>query len=337
MKRTAAGVDSLLEWLTSQSGLSGLLLIGTMAILAPGQAVACEIEAADRQLKLAEVDIDGGNPERAAAAAGSALKLDPACTEALFVRGLALHRAGRTGEAKGLLVAYKDLRGSLSLDPRFGLTMGLVEATESPFDTASALRLAALALVGLELQIAEEQLDAIETAGPKGELHLRMLELQAQLLWAQNDRDAAERTWRQLFAEHPGAAVDSKLPPEQLAVMARAQEAVAAGSASKRVRRGGAGPAVPWVVLGGTGAGLAGAGVVIAGAEHSRGAGLLDSMTTPVGYLDNVDAYDGARRGEQFGAVLSGVGMAALIGGVLAVAVQQGEAKRLQKRQEARR
>ena len=310
-------------------------LVVALSLLVPGFAHACDVEAADRQLKLAEADIAGGNPERGAAAASSALKLDPACTEALFVRGLALHRSGRESEASALLLTYRDLRGTLALDPRFELTFGLVEAAMQPFDAARGLRLADMALTQLDLDVAADQLAAVEAAEPRGEVHARMLGLQAQLLWGRGDRDAAERTWRRLFADHPGAAVDSELPPEQIAAMARAQEAVSAGTTTRTALR--ADPTAPWVVLGSTGAGLAVAGVVVAGVEHSRGAGLLDSMTGTGGYIDNVDAYDGARRGEQFGVVLSGVGTAALVGGVVAALVQRAESKRLQNRQEAKR
>ena len=227
--------------------LEALVPAVTLALLVPGSATACDVEAADRQLRLAEADIQGGNPERAAAAASSALKLDPACTQALFVRGLALHRSGKDDEANALLMTYRDLRGSLALDARFELTLALVEAAGEPFDLTRALHLTDLALTQLDLQVANEQLAAVQRSGPSGESHRRMLALQARLEWTQGDRPAAERTWRQLFAEHPGVAVDSELPPEQLAVMARAQEAVAAGSRTKRppmVAR--ASPAMPW-------------------------------------------------------------------------------------------
>ena len=85
-------------------------------------------EPAARQLRLAEEDLAAGNFERAAAAASSALRLDPALTAALVVRGLALEGVGRLDEARSILKTYADLRGTLALDERVAPALSRLEA-----------------------------------------------------------------------------------------------------------------------------------------------------------------------------------------------------------------
>ena len=82
---------------------------------------------AQRQLELAEQDLDDDNYERAATAAASALRLDPGRLDALVVRALALRGLGRLEDAAGLLRAYRDLRGSLPHDERVGPAMAELE------------------------------------------------------------------------------------------------------------------------------------------------------------------------------------------------------------------
>lgn len=303
-------------------------------LLGLGHAVACEIEPADRQLRLAEADLDAGSPERAADAAASALRLDPACTQAMFVRGLALHRFGRADEARALLVAYRDLRGTLELDPRFDLTLGLIElgAADAQGDHAERLRLADLALTGLELEIAEELLGTDSRKEWPAEASQRRLELLAQLHWARADMDAAERTWRQLFAEHPDAAVDSELPPDQLTVMARAQEAVrAAGGAA---RPSGSSP-TPLLIIAGLGGAATAGGSILAGTQHQRGLKLQPLLSEPNGFAMNVDTYEAAQQGERAGVAMTGVGAAVLVGGLVGALVHEAERRRLAKRRVA--
>lgn len=310
--------------------ISALTVVSAVVLMA--RTGRCCDEPAQRQLDLAEQDLEADRSERASAAAASALRLDPGCTQAMFVRGLALHRAGRSDEARALLVTYRDLRGTLALDPRFQLTLALIEASGAPFDAGRALELAAVALVALELDTVEQQLDAAEQAEVVGPAAQRLLELRAQFLWARGDQDAAERTWRRLFSEHPEAAVDAELPPEQLMVMARAQQAVrGATNAPKEL---GVGPG-PWLGLALGGGGVSLVGGVIAGVEHRRGVGLLAGMDTPVGYVLEVDEYDSARRGEQAGLLIGGIGTAALVGGLLGALAHRAERKRLEKKRGA--
>ena len=75
-------------------------------------------EEAERQILLAEEDLEAGNFERAAASAASALRLDPTRYDALVVRALALKGLGHLEDSAGLLRAYRDLRGTLPLDER---------------------------------------------------------------------------------------------------------------------------------------------------------------------------------------------------------------------------
>lgn len=148
-----------------------VLLFLLLALLVPTSSLACEVEAAARQLRLAEAEVDAGELERAAASAASALRLDPACTQALFVRGLALHRAGHADEAEALLLTYRDLRGSLPLDDRFELAIGLIETAGEPLDVARALRLADMAGGGFDYDCdGEETMELVDgfVCGPCG-------------------------------------------------------------------------------------------------------------------------------------------------------------------------
>lgn len=96
---------------------SMLVALALALACAPAAQAGTEDEAA-RQVELAEEDLAAGNFERAAASAASALRLDPARTDALVVRALALKGLGRLEDAAGLLRAYRDLRGTLPLDER---------------------------------------------------------------------------------------------------------------------------------------------------------------------------------------------------------------------------
>ena len=84
-------------------------------------------EEAERQLQLAEEDLEAGNFERAAASAASALRADPSRHEAFVVRGLALQGLGHLEDALALLRVYKDLRGTLEIDTRVEPAMTEVE------------------------------------------------------------------------------------------------------------------------------------------------------------------------------------------------------------------
>ena len=93
-------------------------LILSLAAGWPAAAVAQSDSEASRQLELAEQDLATGNFERAASAAASALRLDPALIEALVVKGLAYKELGQLQDADNLLRTYLDLRGTLPVDER---------------------------------------------------------------------------------------------------------------------------------------------------------------------------------------------------------------------------
>ena len=95
-----------------------LFCAGQRPASAQASSGASDEDPGARQLRLAEEDLAAGNHERAAASAASSLRLDPSLTAALVVRGLALEGLGRLDEARSLLKAYKDLRGTLALDER---------------------------------------------------------------------------------------------------------------------------------------------------------------------------------------------------------------------------
>jgi len=104
--------------------LTSVVLLG---LAAPAIAAPASEEEATRQLQLAEDDLTTGNYERAAASAASALRLDPGLLDALVVRGLALNGLGRSADAAALLRAYRDLRGTLPLDPRVEPALAEIE------------------------------------------------------------------------------------------------------------------------------------------------------------------------------------------------------------------
>ena len=87
--------------------LCGALFIG---VGQPIPAFAGSEEEAARQLELAETDLEAGRAEQAAAAAASALRLDPGLHGALVVKALAYRAMDRADEARSLLRAYLDLR-----------------------------------------------------------------------------------------------------------------------------------------------------------------------------------------------------------------------------------
>ena len=116
-----------------------LLVLGCalfVGVSQPSSALAGTEDEAARQLELAEADLTADNFERAAASAASALRLDPGLYGALVVRGLALKGMGRLEDAAGLLRAYRDLRGSLALDPRVEPALVELERLRAPPDVS---------------------------------------------------------------------------------------------------------------------------------------------------------------------------------------------------------
>ena len=109
---------------------AAIMLLLTLALTTPAQA-GLE-EEAERQVQLAEEDLEAGNYERAAASAASALRLDPTRYDALVVRALALKGLGRMEDAAGLLRAYRDLRGTLPLDERVEPTLAEIAGLLTP-------------------------------------------------------------------------------------------------------------------------------------------------------------------------------------------------------------
>jgi len=105
------------------SATAALLL--TFALALPAHA-GME-EEAERQLQLAEEDLEAGNCERAAASAASAQRADPSRHEAFVVRALALQCLGDLEDAAALLRAYKVLRGKLPLDERVEPALAEIE------------------------------------------------------------------------------------------------------------------------------------------------------------------------------------------------------------------
>jgi tetratricopeptide (TPR) repeat protein len=103
------------------------LVLPLLLLAVPITRAEASPEEAQRQLQLAEDDLDAGNYERAAASAASALRFDPALQEALVVRALALKGLGRLDDAAGLLRAYRDLRGTLPLDERVAPALAELE------------------------------------------------------------------------------------------------------------------------------------------------------------------------------------------------------------------
>jgi tetratricopeptide (TPR) repeat protein len=93
----------------------------------PLAAYAGMEEEAERQLQLAEEDLEAGNCERAAASAASAQRADPSRHEAFVVRALALQCLGDLEDAAALLRAYKVLRGTLALDERVEPALAEIE------------------------------------------------------------------------------------------------------------------------------------------------------------------------------------------------------------------
>ena len=111
------------NWLGRLLAIAVLLAISFL----PAAPAHASPEEAQRQLQLAEQDLDDGNYERAAASAASALRFDPGLQEALVVRALALKGLGRLDDAVGLLRAYRDLRGTLPLDERVAPALAELE------------------------------------------------------------------------------------------------------------------------------------------------------------------------------------------------------------------
>jgi len=108
------------------SRLLVVLLVALLVPVAPAHADGPQ-EQAQRQLQLAEEDLEAGSYERAAASAASALRFDPGLQEALVVRALALKGLGRLEDAVSLLRAYRDLRGTLPLDERVAPALAELE------------------------------------------------------------------------------------------------------------------------------------------------------------------------------------------------------------------
>lgn len=103
------------------------LLVLLLVVAAPRAYADGPQEQAQRQLQLAEEDLESGAYERAAASAASALRFDPGLQEALVVRALALKGLGRLEDAVSLLRAYRDLRGTLPLDERVAPALAELE------------------------------------------------------------------------------------------------------------------------------------------------------------------------------------------------------------------
>jgi hypothetical protein len=110
---------------TILSAAAALLL----SLAFPLAAYAGMEEEAERQLQLAEKDLDAGNCERAALSAASAQRADPSRHEAFVVRALALQCLGHLEDAAALLRAYKVLRDKLPHDERVEPALAEIERT----------------------------------------------------------------------------------------------------------------------------------------------------------------------------------------------------------------
>ena len=310
------------------------MLVG---VVQPGPAVAGTEEEAARQLELAEADLEGGRAEQAAAAAASALRLDPGLQQALVVKALAYRAMDRADEARSLLRAYLDLRGSLTPDPRVGPALVLLEAELSPFDAKKALVAAEAAIEALEIPVAEAHLLTVRASGVEGAVLLHVMELEALAAWTAGRPDDARHGWRALFEQYPEAAVDPDLPPDPMRAMAEVQQEVRGqeaqeAQASQTMATGAdldLNPPPPAaVVLLGVGGGVAAFGAVMSGVSHQQGTALYPSLEVDGASWDaGIGQYNALRDRERVGVALSVAGTSALVAGIVA-AIVDGTSKK---------
>ena len=308
--------------------LCAALLVG---IGQPGLAVAGTEEEATRQLELAEGDLEGGRAEQAAAAAASALRLNPGLHQALVVKALAYRALDRADEARSLLRAYLDLRGSLTPDPRVGPALVLLEAELSPFDADKALLAAEAAIEALEIPVAEAHLLTVRASGVEGAVLQHVMELEALAGWTAGRPDDARQRWRALFEQFPEAVVDPDLPPDPMRAMAEVQqevrgkeieEAQEAQETAARANLDLSPPPPAAMVLLGVGGGVAAFGAVMSGVSHQQGLALFPNLEVDGASWDaGIGEYNGLRDRERIGVALSVAGTAALVAGIVGAVV----------------
>jgi len=310
--------------------LYGAVLVG-LSQASPVLA-GTEDEAA-RQLELAEADLEAGRAEQAAAAAASALRLNPGLHQALVVKALAYRALDRADEARSLLRAYLDLRGSLAADPRVTPTLVLLEAELSPFDPGNALLAAEAAIEALEITVAEAHLSTVRASGTEGSDLQQVLELEALAAWTGARPNEARASWRELFKQFPDAVVDPDLPPDPMRAMAEVQQEVRGEQAHETSVRVGLDldvklpPAA--AVLMGVGGGVAAFGAVMSGVSHQEGMTLYPSLEVDaVGWNAGIDQYNALRDRERVGAALTAAGTSALVAGIVAAVADAASKKR---------
>ena len=316
-------------------GVSAALLIG---VVQTSPAFAGTGEEAARQLELAEADLEAGRPEQAAAAAASALRLDPGLHGALVVKALAYRAMDRADEARSLLRAYLDLRGSLTPDPRVKPALVLLEAELSPFDPGKALLAAEAAIEALEIPVAEAHLNTVRASGVEGAVLLHVMELEALAAWTAGRPDDARQGWRALFEQFPEAAVDPDLPPDPMRAMAevqqevRGQEVQGAQEGQEKSARADLDlnpPPPAAVVLLGVGGGVAAFGAVMSGVSHQQGVALYPSLEVDGASWDaGIGEYNALRDRERVGVALSVAGTSALVAGIVGAVVNATSKKK---------
>jgi len=322
----------------------GLLLMVAVSLGAPSPSLAGPGEEATRQLDLAENDLDEGRAEQAAAAAASALRLDPGLHQALVVKALAYRELGRGEEARSLLRTYLDLRGSLESDPRVRPALVFLDAEFSPLDVGTALLAAEAALEALEIDLAEAHLATVRISGAQGADLKRVLELEALASWYAGREEDAEARWRTLFERFPKATVDPDLSPDPMRAMAAIQrEARGSGTPAPNEVE----PAKPRLalaldsrrptpggfVVAGVGGGVAAFGGVLSGVSYQSGIELRPSLEADAtSWSSGIDEYNSLRERERLGAAIAVAGATALIVGIVVAAVDRNTSTRRKRR-----
>ena len=335
-----ASVVPIGGWVTHRRKLLLVGLVGAVFIRVsqPMPAFAGIEEEAARQLELAEADLEAGRAEQAAAAAASALRLDPGLHTALVIKALAYRAMDRADEARSLLRAYLDLRGSLTADPRVKPALVLLEAELSPFDADKALLAAEAAIEALEIPVAEAHLLTVRASGVEGAVLQRVMELEALAAWTAGRPDDARQSWRVLFQQFPEAAVDPDLPPDPMRAMAgvqqevRGKEAAEAQDGQEKAARADLNLSPPQpaaVALLGVGGGVAAFGAVMSGVSHQQGVALYPSLEVDGASWDaGIEEYNALRDRERVGVALSVAGSSALVAGIVAAIVDATSKKK---------
>ena len=335
-----ASVVPIGGWVTHRRKLLLVGLVGAVFIRVsqPMPAFAGIEEEAARQLELAEADLEAGRAEQAAAAAASALRLDPGLHTALVIKALAYRAMDRADEARSLLRTYLDLRGTLTPDPRVGPALVLLEAELSPFDTGKALLAAEAAIEALEIPVAEAHLLTVRASGVEGAVLQKVMELEALAAWTAGRPDDARQGWRALFEQFPESAVDPDLPPDPMRAMAEVQQEVRgeeieeAQEGQEKAARASLDlnpPPPAAVVLLGVGGGVAAFGAVMSGVSHQRGLALFPSLEVDGASWDaGIGEYNAHRDRERVGVALSVAGSAAVIGGIVSAIVHATSRKK---------